>query len=38
VLDRCAGARVAHEDAEPAALARLDLGETLVGEGEALLG
>jgi hypothetical protein len=38
VLDRWAGARVAHEDAEPAALARLDLGETLVGEGEALLG
>ena len=38
VLDRRAGARVAHEDAEPAALARFDLAEPPVGEGHSLLG
>jgi hypothetical protein len=38
MLDRCAGCRVAHKDAEPAALARFDLGEPLVGEAEALFG
>ena len=36
MLDRCAGSRVAHEDAEPPALARLDLGEPLVRNAQAL--
>ena len=32
MLDRCAGPRVAHEDAEAPALARLDLGKPLFGQ------
>jgi hypothetical protein len=38
MLDRRAGLRVAHKDAEPAALARFDLGEPLVGQVQPLLG
>ena len=38
MLDRCARSRVAHEDAEPAALARFHVCEPLVREGQALLG
>ncbi len=38
MLDGCAGPRVAHEDAEAAALARFDLGEPLVGKVQALFG
>jgi hypothetical protein len=38
MLDRCAGPRLAHKDAEPAGLAHFHLGKLLVGKVQALFG